>query len=138
MLMRRMAHALRRIMILFAALAFIVTSVGWGAAGALLGFELSHESAMASAAVDTGDHHADPAAQHSPQCSRSDECGDKTGHQELADSCCGSTCHVVTQADACGQILVPIARAMERTSPEDDITEAAAARLERPPRSLIG
>ncbi|MBK1864813.1 hypothetical protein [Taklimakanibacter albus] len=125
-------------MILFTALAFIVTSAGWGVAGALPGLALSHESAIASAAAATGDHHADPAAQHAPQCSESDECGDKTGHADMADSCCGSTCHVVTQAGACGQILVPIARAVERISPEDDITEAAPARLERPPRSLLG
>lgn len=133
-----MAPAFRRLVILFTALAFIVTSVGWGVAGTLLGLGLSHDSAIASAAVDTGDHHGDPAMQHGPQCSGSDQCDDKTGHQDIADSCCGSTCHVVTQAGACGQILIPIARAVERISPEDDITEAAPARLERPPRSLLG
>jgi phosphopentomutase len=133
-----MTSALRRTVILFTTLAFIVTSVGWGVAGTLLGLGLNHTGAVASASVDTGDHHADPATQHGPQCSGSDACDDTTGHQELADSCCGSTCHVVTQAGACAQILIPIARALQRISPEDDTTEAAPARLERPPRSLIG
>ena len=131
-----MEFALRRIVILVAALAFIVTSVGWGVAGALPGRGLSHEGASTAVAVD--DHHADGAATHAAPCSGSDECGDKTGHEDLADSCCGSTCHVVTQAGTYGQILVPIARALAGVSPEDDITEAALARLERPPRSLIG
>lgn len=131
-----MAPALRRLVILFAALAFIVTSAGWGVAGALLGLGLGHENMIAS--MDMGDHHADPAAQHAPQCSNSDECGNKAGHQDLADSCCGSSCHIVTQAGACGQILVPIARHLEGVSPEDDIMETSPARLERPPRSLIG
>lgn len=133
-----MASVLRRIVILMATLGFIVTSVGWGVAGALVGFEISHDGAMTSAAVETDDHHIDRAAEQASPCSQPDDCGEKSGHQELADSCCGSTCHIVTQASACDQILVPMARALEGVSPEDDITEAAPARLERPPRSLIG
>lgn len=133
-----MASALRRMVILFAALAFIVTSVGWGVTGSLPGFKLGHESATTSMAVAAGDHHADPAAAQAAHCSDSDECGDKTGHEELADSCCGSACHIVTQAGACGQIFVPIVRVLDGISPEDDIMETSPARLERPPRSLIG
>lgn len=133
-----MTSVLRRIVILTATLAFIVTSVGWSVAGTLLGLELNHDGGMSSAAVETNDHHADLAADQAGSCSEPDKCGDKSGHRELADACCGSTCHIVTHAGAGTQILVPITRALQASSPEDDITEVVSARLERPPRSLIG
>lgn len=133
-----MTSVLRRIMILTATLAFIVTSVGWGVAGALMGFELNHDGGMSSAAAETNDHHDDATAEQAAHCSQPDDCGDKSEHQKLADACCGSTCHIVTQAGACGQILVPVAHRLDGISPEDDMTETALARLERPPRSLLG
>lgn len=134
-----MAHVLRRIVILFAALAFIVTSVGWGAAGALMGLKPGHASGITAFAVHKTDHHhTDRAANQAAPCSETKDCGDNAWHEDFAESCCGTACHIATEAGACRQVLVPIAHALEGVSLEEDIKEASLARVERPPRSIIG
>jgi hypothetical protein len=134
-----MAHVLRRIVILFATLALIVTSVGWGVAGMQMELTAGHHSGIASTAAHNLDHsHGDRAPEQAAPCSDANDCGDNAWHEDFAESCCGTACHIATEAGACRPVLVPIVHALEGVSPEDDIKEASLARVERPPRSIIG
>jgi hypothetical protein len=134
-----MAHVLRRIVILFATLALIVTSVGWGVAGMQMGLKAGHHSGIASTSAHNLVHnHGDRAPEQAAPCSDANACGDNAWHEDFAESCCGTACHIATEAGACRQVLVPIVHVLEGVSPEDDIKEASLARVERPPRSIIG
>jgi hypothetical protein len=133
-----MARLLRCIVILCATLAFIVTSVGWGATGALMGLKADHHG-LASVTTDKADHHhGDFAADLAASCSDAKDCGSKAWHEDVADACCGTACHIATEAGGCRQVLIPIARALNNTLLDDEIKEGTFTRLERPPRSIIG
>ena len=134
-----MARLLRRMVILFAALAFIVTSVGWGATGALTGLKADHHNGLVSVTTDKADHHhGDYASDIAASCSDAKDCGSKAWHEDVSEACCGTACHIATEAGACRQVLVPIARAPDCILIDDEIKEASLARLERPPRPITG
>jgi len=133
-----MAYVLRRAVILVATLALLVTSVGWNTAGALMGLKTGHETKIASTTHHSADHsHAVRASEHASSCSEAEDCdSDAWHHEDLADSCCGTACHIAAEPNACAEVLVSIVHALDGISPEDDLKEASSARLERPPRSI--
>jgi len=139
-MLRRMRH----IIVLLTALTFVVSSVGWSIAGAALSGMPGngHHSAAAVAETEHGDYaslddtHANTASTHHAACDASVGAGCQPDAQEsgATTSCCATACHTAMLTSPYVATVVAFARTVDHAPLEVGVTEAATARLDRPPR----
>ena len=131
-----MFQLLRRFVIVFLALTFSVTSVGWAMASSSITPRLGEEHhGSIDASLSSGSHqHGGETADQIADCLGSDDCESDIRHDSPGDACCAMACHDAAAPSAGAAIFVAIVRAMDPVPLQMSVKETSTARLERPPR----
>lgn len=131
-----MFQLLRRCVILFLALTFSVTSVGWAMASTSIAPRLGeeHHGSIDAGFSSESHQHVHEAVDQKADCLGSDNCTSDVHYDGLGDSCCAMACHDAAAPSAGAAIFVGIIRAMDPVPLQMSVKEASTARLERPPR----
>lgn len=132
-----MLHLLRQLVLVSIAVAFVVTSVGWGVASGrsiLAPLQASHHQRVSVAGLEQEADHGHDLVGDRCGDEAQDRCSSDHAHDKPSGSCCALACHLAVAADFETFAVPRFERAAGATLVIEEREGVDRSRLERPPR----